>query len=115
MEIKNELTRLLTQLERIAEVHDELGDTAVREELATAVYSGFIAPMKDFQLPKSFEMFDNDGDSAVRKALAKFLKDACAIADKQGWTEKQRQDAFQDPNVTSEGGLTYDEFFGHAD
>jgi hypothetical protein len=115
MSLTKPLSKLLTQLESISEEHEEVFDTDVREEMATAIYCGFIAPKKNYQLPPSFEMFDEDGDAAIRKALSKFLKEACAIADKQGWTKKERQKAFQDPDVTSEGGLSYDEFFGHAD
>jgi hypothetical protein len=109
------LSKLLSALESISTDHEEVTDTDVREELATAIYCGFIAPEKSYQLPQSFEMFSDEGDQALRKALAAFFKAACPIADKLGWTEAQRQSAFQDPNVTSAGGLTYDEFFGHAD
>ena len=114
MSIAKPLKALLNSLERLSEEHDEIFDTDVREELSEAVYGGFIEPNSTYQLPKTFEMFSDEGDAAVRRALAQFLAAACPIADELGWTKTQRLSAFQDLEVTSREGLTYDEFFGHS-
>ena len=115
MNIKQPLNRLLDNLESITADHEEIFDTDVREELSTAIYCAFITSENGYQTPDSFEMFSDEGNAAVKSAVDSFLRDSCPIAESLGWSEQQRQDAFQDLNVTSKGGLTYDEFFGHAD
>ncbi len=114
-DFKTVLKRLLVRLEKISRKHDDLCDTIVREEMATAIYNGFLAPSRKFKLPESYEMIDEEGDEMIATALAEFLQSACPIADELGWDEKQRQDAFQDLDVTTPKGLTYDEFFGHSE
>ena len=60
-----------------------------------------------------FKMFTKSGDKRVRSALKTFLTKAAALAAKAGLCSAQdRLAAFQDIEVTSENGSTYDDYFG---
>ncbi|MEZ6092773.1 MAG: hypothetical protein R3C03_00835 [Pirellulaceae bacterium] len=116
MTIKKQLSKLLASLEKVSVEHEEIFDTLIREDLSDVIYCGFIQPSEDFEMPDSFDMLDDDdADEAIRKALEKFLREANAISEQNGWNAQDRLDAFQDVEVTTKGGLSYEEFFGHFD
>lgn len=111
--IAGPLQKLLTRMDRIMEKHEELGDTDVREQLHAAVYNAFILAKADYMLPKEFGMFTKTGNRHVRSALATFLTKATNLATKTNWEPGMpRLVAFQDIDMTSENGSTYDVYFG---
>jgi hypothetical protein len=110
-QMKDELKNLLDRLEDIANEHEELFDTDVREQMYEAVYHGFIVQTPGYTLPNSFGVFEPAGNAKVRAALAEFI--AAAKQSGPGSSEERFAD-FQDGTVLSKKGNPYDEFFGHA-
>lgn len=116
MPIKNALMTLLNALDKIAEQHREVYDTAVREEMAMAVHRAFIVPVQDFELDTNFAMFSDEGNQHVRTALEQFLQHPEVTAAKvQISTPEERLAAFQDDSVETSEGTTYEDYFGYAD
>jgi hypothetical protein len=114
--VKKALKQLINSLDKAFEKHEELGDTMVREEMFDAVLKSFIKPEKGYKLPKEFGMFSDAGNKLVRETLTKFLKHPEVLAaSKKLKAPKQRLDAFQDVEVESSDGNTYDEYFGYCD
>ena len=110
--MKTELQRLLNKLDAISTESEEINDTDVREQMAEAIYHGFIVQTRGYTLPAEFGMFQPAGDTAVQAALAEFLPAACGAGIA---TPQQRLAAFQDGSVLSDAGNPYDEYFGHSD
>ncbi len=111
--IEKSLQKLLNRLDGIMEKHEEVQDTDVREQLHEAMYNAFVLAKADYELPEEFGMYTKTGNKSVRSALATFLKKANDMAAKAGLDSEQiRLAAFQDIDVTSENGSTYDEYFG---
>jgi hypothetical protein len=114
--MKQALKQLLNALDRIYENNEELGDTAVREQMYEAVYKSFIDPQAGYALPEEFGMFSAAANKKVKAALEKFLAHPQVIvAAKELKTPKERLDAFQDADVESSEGNIYEEYFGAAD
>ena len=114
--MKKALRQLINTLDKVFETHEEVGDTAVREAMYDAIHKSFIKPVKGYTLPDEFEMFSPEGNKKVRAALAKYLAHPdVAAAAKKLKTPKERLDAFQDADVESAEGNSYDEYFGYAD
>ena len=110
------LQRLMSRLERIAETHEEIYDTDVREQMSEAIFDGFIRPTSNFTLPNEFGMFSAEGNRLVKEAVAAYIPAANARAAALGLTSfRSRLDAFQNDNVQTESGQLPDEFFGWAD
>jgi hypothetical protein len=110
------LHRLLDRLDAIAEQHDEVGDTAVREAISDAVFDGFLRPVSAFALPDRYAMFSEEGDLLVKRALAEFLPAANHSAAVVGLsTFYERLSALQDVDIRSAGGSYYDDYLGWAD
>lgn len=113
--IAEPLRFFLTYLDGIMEKHEELQDTNVRERLHEAVLNAFIRAEADYVLPEEFGMFTRVGNKRVRSALAVFLKKATVLAAKADLAPGlPRLAAFQDGDVTSKHGSTYDEYFGDS-
>jgi hypothetical protein len=110
--MKTALRHALNQLDAIAEEHEEVNDTDVREQIAEAIYHGFIVQTSSYALPNEFGMFHPAGDAAVRAVLAEFLSAACSAGIS---TPQKRLAALQDVSVLSDAGNAYDEYFGHSD
>jgi len=111
--IAKPLEKLLTRLDGIMEQYEELQDTDVREQLYEAVHNAFVLAKTDYVLSDGFGMFTKTGNKRVHSALATFLKKANDLAAKANLTSDQsRLAAFQDDEVTSENGSTYDDYFG---
>lgn len=113
--MKEALKQLLDDLDQVAAVHDEIGDTDVREQMYEVVHKAFIAPQSGYKLPDSFGMFTDEGDAKVKWSLARFLAHPDLTAATQSLkTPHSRLDAFQD-SVESSKGTSRDEYFGWAD
>lgn len=109
------LRRLLDRLDSIAEQHEEVGDTAVREAMSDAVFDGFLRPISAFALPDRYAMFSEEGDLLVKRALAEFLPAANQSAAEAGLsTFHERLSALQDGDVRSAGGSYFDDYLGWA-
>jgi hypothetical protein len=109
------LRQLLDRLDAIAKLHEEVGDTDVREAMSDAVFDGFLRPVAGFVLPNRYAMFSEDGDRLVGQALAGFLPAANRSAAESGLSSfHQRLSAFQDGTVQSADGSYYDDYFGWA-
>jgi hypothetical protein len=114
--MKTALKQLLNALDKIVDDgQEELMDTDVRERMHDAVYKTLVDPQPDYQLPAEFGMFSPEGNAQVRAALSKFLAHPEVAQAKKLPTPKARLDAFQDIDVESAGGNTYDEYFGYND
>ena len=114
--MKQALKQLLNALDRIYENNEELGDTAVREQMCEAVHKSFIEPEAGYELPDEFGMFSNGANKKVKAALEKFLAHPQVVAaGKEVATAKERLAAFQDAEVESNEGNIYEEYFGTAD
>lgn len=111
--IKKALRELLRDLDRIFERHDEIGDTAVREEMFLAIHNSFIKPLKSYKLPAKFGMFSDEGNALVHAAFAKFLAHPeIATARKRLRSPEDRLNAFQDFNVKTTEDTNIFEYFG---
>lgn len=114
--MKKALQQLLNALDKISEEHEEVGDTAVREFMYEAVRNSFIVPQAGYELGDDYGMFSDEGNQKVRAALRRFLiHPEVAAAATQLRTPKERLDAFQDIEVRSTEGNTYDEYFGYSE
>ncbi len=110
---KQALRELLDEIERIGRRHDELYDTIVREQMAEAILRAFVFDEPDYELPREFGMESRRADAAVRRALERYIDKARRLARRHGLRDPaQRLRVFEDLEVTSRGGETYDEFFG---
>ena len=113
--MKDALKRLLDALDAIGEVHGEICDTEVREQLHAGADAHFIRPQEDAEMPAAFGMFAPEADAAVGAALAAFVTDPDVVAFREASSPQERLDAFQDATVFSSEGMMYDDYFGHAD
>ncbi|GGJ55010.1 hypothetical protein [Deinococcus roseus] len=109
-DLNQALQDFLNDLNDVAEDHGEIFDTAVRENLFEAVYLGFLVPRAGYKLPDRFGMYSEAANAAIKTALQKYLDAAVPLA--ADLTPQERLDAFQNPEVQTEDGLTPDEFFG---
>jgi hypothetical protein len=111
--IKKALRELVRGLDRIFEKHEEIGDTAVREEMFMAIHNGFIKPAKSYKLPAKYGMFSEEGNALVHGALRKFLAHPEVLAArKRLCSPEDRLHAFQDSDVETSEGTNIFEYFG---
>ena len=110
------LRQLLDDLDEVAAMHEEVGDTAVREAMCEAVHHLLLVPARGYVLPDGYAMFSEEGDRAVKRALARFFAhpEAAALASGPS-TPDERLAAFQDEAVRSAKGSFYDDYFGYAE
>jgi hypothetical protein len=114
--MKKALKTLLNSLDKICDEHGEVTDTHVREEMRYAVEQAVLFPVTEYALPDDFGMFDEKGNARVKTALAKFIASVqVEIAAAGLVTPESRLRAFQDLDVVSRDGNTYDEYFGYDD
>ncbi|MGL6073060.1 MAG: hypothetical protein ACRC8S_02740 [Fimbriiglobus sp.] len=114
--MKKPLKALLNAMDKIAEEYEEVTDTAVREEMASAIESALLTGVAGYELPDDFGMFEPKGNAKVKVALAKFIAAALIEVEVAGLkTREDRLRAFQDDEVESSEGNTYDEYFGYDD
>jgi hypothetical protein len=114
--MKKSLKALLNAMDKIFEDFEELGDTAVRERMREAVEKAVLTPVAGYVLPDEFGMFEPKGDAKVKAALARFIEAAKVEVESAGLTTREdRLRAFQDLDVESREGNSYDEYFGYDD
>ena len=101
----------MNRLDAIALEHPEVNDTAVREEMSTAILNGFFRKTEDYRLLDKFAMYSTKGNIDVMVALAYFIGNARFVAGLD--TFHQRMTAFQNPEIISENDHDYSYFFGH--
>ena len=108
------LRRLLNDLERIGESHEELFDTVCRERMSQAIFRGFLRDEPSFELFDDFGLYTKAANDSVRKALSDYIVDASAIARAlsiEGF--HARLSAFQNEHIKSDNEENfYDDFFG---
>ena len=115
-ELKDEAERFFSELEQLAQKHDELYDTDVREALADTLNYYFVWGKTADSFPRSYQMFSAKGDAAVGEAVSTFLESAIPLAESLGLDVGQaRLDALQDESIVTPEGESYDSFIGHAD
>lgn len=112
--MKKALKAVLNALDKIAEDHEEVTDTDVREQMREAVERALLEPVADYELPDEFGMFEPEGNAKVKAALAKFI-DAARLESAALKTRAERLRAFQNDEVESRDGNNYDEYFGYDD
>ncbi len=112
--MKKSLKALLNAMDKIFEQHEELGDTAVREQMREAIEKALLAPVAGYMVPDEFGMFSPEADAKVRAALVKFIE-AARVEAARLTSREDRLRAFQDVSVESSEGNTYDEYFGYDD
>jgi hypothetical protein len=112
--MEKSLKALLNAMDKIFDEHEELGDTAVREQMRAAIEKALLAPVAGYVLPDEFGMYEPEGDAKVKAALARFIE-AAKIESAGLTTREDRLRAFQDGSVESREGNSYDEYFGYDD
>jgi hypothetical protein len=119
--IKNALRELLDNLDEVAEKHSEINDTMVREILSDIILHFFVfdSPTNDAALDNDsdnyYAMFSDEGNEAVHKALVQFLTHPEAKAARQQLAiPEERLVVFQDAEVESSKGNSYDWYFGEV-
>jgi hypothetical protein len=109
------LRKLLGRLAHIAETHEEVYDSDVREAMRDAVFHGFVKRVPSFRMPATFETFSAEADQLIRDALVEYLNEANSRADALGLGFRARYAAFQDEHVTfGPQQLNYGDFFGYT-
>ncbi len=107
---------LFCELEKVADSHDELTDTDVREALHMSLNRFFVWGKPLDRLPTSYGMFSREGDEAVARAVSNFLFSVNSIPELSVTQLGQsRLNRLQNPNIFTPNGCQYDYFIGHAD
>ena len=109
------MAALREELGHIADEHDELFDTDVRERIHEAADRRVVKAEPGYQVPTELGMFSPEGNERVRAALEVHLQRIAEVFDAFGLeTEAERRRSFFNPKVRSdEGGYHVDDFFGH--
>jgi hypothetical protein len=115
--MEDALLKLLTTLEALGEIHEELYDSEVRERMRNAIMDGFVREKPNFEVPRDLGMFTDEANGAVQRALEIYISAANKRSRELGIvTFHVRLAAFQNGNVRthSETGIYYDDLFGYA-
>lgn len=113
--IRECLMRLLTDLERIGDVHEELFDSEVREQAGEALMEAFVRQTSSYKIPETLGMPTDDANSLLRSTIIKFVECAIPICEAERIILfHERLSLLQDDNVRTECGSDYDEFIGHT-
>ena len=114
--LKESVRRLFDRLETIGDVHEELYDTDVREQLAEILYFAFVWAHQLPVAPLSYGMFSEEGDKMVADAVVEFLSESLPAAAAEGVDVGQpRHAAIQDASILTKRQQHYDNFIGHCD
>lgn len=107
-------TQFLTELEQIAEEHDELTDTDVRERLRAVINYYFVWQNSiEIDFPKHYAMFCARGDQKVYVIVKNFIVDAIVLVEQEGLSlGESRNQALENLAAVTERGACYDEFLG---
>lgn len=113
--IRECLLRLLSDLERIGDAHEELFDSEVREQAGNALMAAFVRRTNDYEIPATLGMFSDRANDVLRSAIIQFVDCAISITDAERITcFHDRLALLQDGNARTERGNDYDEFIGHT-
>jgi hypothetical protein len=74
--IKRSLKALLNAMDETFQVHEEVGDTAVRERMREAIARAPPVPVPAYVLLDEFGTFEPEGDVKVKVALARLIDSA---------------------------------------
>lgn len=113
--IKNALRELLDNLEEVDSRYPQIHDTMVREILSDTILYHFVLDSANDEIPSdnSYEMLSDEADEAVHQALVQFLTHPEVKAARQQLTiPEERLVVFQDSEVESVNGNSYDWYFG---
>lgn len=111
--MKQALLKMLESFDKLVEDgFDEVLDTDVREQMADVITSTLVDPKPDYELPSTFGMFSDEGNQKVAAILRDFLAHPEFAIAQQLPTDRDRLRAFEDIDVETEEGSTYDEYFG---
>lgn len=114
--IRDAVSSLYTELEKLSEQHDELFDTDVREALHETLSYVFVWGEPLPKMPVSYGMFSAEGDAAVAAVMERFIAAALPAASAEGLAVgQQRLDALQDESIETPAGEHFDLFIGDAD
>ena len=82
-----------------------------------SITRALLKPEPGYSLPNEFGMFSAEGNAKVKSALSLLIDEAKieVVGLDLFLTPEARLDAFQDIEIRSQQGNTYDEYFGHAD
>jgi hypothetical protein len=106
------LRKLLDDLERIGDDHEELFDSEVRDAMGLAIFTAVIRPEPGAEFPTDYGMESAKANASVARAIAAYCDSV--RHEFQGLSFKERLAAFQDPEVVTEEGNEFDDFFGWA-
>ncbi len=115
MDFDSIYTDYLNELQRIAETHDELTDTDVRERLRLTLNYYFVWDNAlDTAFPQKYAMFSAEGDALVAQATKAFIEQA-----QQATVDVAPGDArnalLENSNIETLEGSPYDVFIGSSD
>lgn len=114
--LRDAVGHLYQALEDLAQDHEELTDTDVREALAETLNHYFTWEQPQETMPETYFMFSAKGDRGVAHAVAEFLAEALPAAHAEGVGPGQpRHDVLQDDSISTDNGETYDLFIGQSD
>ena len=115
MDFDSVYTAFLNALEHIAEEHDELTDTDVRERLREVINYYFVwANPVDDNFPEKYAMFSEEGDALVAQATRRFIEQAQQVASDVA-VGNARNDLLENSEVETEEGAYFDEFIGSTE
>lgn len=110
------VARLFSRLEAIADQHEELTDTEVREALHKTLNYYFVWAKPCDPLPRRYAMYTPAGDDAVAEVVTEFLHNATVLARQHRIAVgTDRLELLQDASIRTPRGELYDLFIGHAD
>ena len=107
------LAALLEYLEDIANEHEKIYETDVRERLWAFLEARFIQLDKDLSVPTEFGMFSPEGNEGIREAFARNAESLDTIIEIFSLdTDEKRMTTFTNPKLTTPSGKYLDDFFG---
>lgn len=107
------LIKLLEGLEKAKKLDGNITSTDVRQDMFSVIWRGFLQPVDNFEMPKSFYLDTEKAEVAVKAALQTYIDTAQPLAEELALDNfKQRLIAFQGRDVETKSGSTCDYFFG---
>lgn len=107
------MAALLDELDDVADQHDELFDTDVRERLWAVVDDVLICRRSPLRVPEELGMFTDEGNRKLRSVLEQHLPQLRDAFETLGVdTPERRLKSFHNPALRSGRGRRVDEFFG---
>lgn len=107
---------LIERFEVLADVHEELTDTDVREAISFALSEYFVWGRALDTFPSTFRMFSAEGDRLVGVAVRDFVTNVRLARDFDRYERgHERLQLLQHPRAASRSGMRYDELWGHCE